>query len=342
MTRLRLTKEDAQARLEEIQLQFKLWVKPSQISKELGISKELVSHYLHNLGLTRDISWSLEEEEIIKNMYATTTIDALVKLLPNRSMSSIRRKAFELNIKKIIVSHQSKPQSRLDVLLEDKLESFYWAGFIAADGCVTTKSNYNIDIKISQTDYVHLLRYCKYIEHIIPPRCFVVAPTELVTGHSAMCAVASSDSVNVPKIIEKFDFKQKKTYNPPSPEKYEKFTLDQITSFFIGFIDGDGTISSESRKLKNGERGKVTPRISIENYYTWEPFMDFLKLKIYSRFNQVPKSCYIRTRYGKSDMVVCRINHIHVVKALKLFALSNKLPVLQRKWDKIILDGGGN
>ena len=80
--------------------------------------------------------WTEDEILIVKNNYATKTKEELLVLLPNRSTSSINEIAFRNNFRKL----KSDSLHNLSVLLEDVPESYYWIGFIMADGCFTGKT----------------------------------------------------------------------------------------------------------------------------------------------------------------------------------------------------------
>lgn len=309
-----------------------------EIATILRISNELVMYYLkkENIKVDKQVTyWTDEEIDIVTKYYANTPICDLKKMLPTRSLGMIRHRAYKLRIKKEYIYPIQTPRSTLEVLLSENLESFYWMGFLAADGWTT--HNVTLGVGISVKDETHLLKYKNYIKYTKDLARSTSSPTKLVEVYSNQVKLVARDKDIVPKIIEKFDFKYNKTFNPPSKLKYIDFTQDQLISFFIGFIDGDGTINTEYCKLVSGERGKGSPRISIECIYAWKEFLDFLIETIESKFNcKLPRG-YKRVRKNKSDLVVTRINTINIINKLKDFALENNLPVLERKWDKVTL-----
>ena len=118
------------------------------------------------------------------------------------------------------------------------------------------------------------------------------------------------DKFHVPKIKSKFDFKKRKTYNPPLDVLWMK--KDFFWSFLIGFIDGDGSIFWSSNRLY----------LSIKCHISW---FDVLQ-QIGSRFNPVIKP---HDSEGYAEIRTSRKSVLDFLyqKGCKLY-----LPFLERKW----------
>jgi hypothetical protein len=121
--------------------------------------------------------------------------------------------------------------------------------------------------------------------------------------------VAIADKVLVPKVVQRLGLTgTRKTYNPISldvvPEEF-------ATSFLVGFIDGDGSIT------ENGY-------LRIENHKAWKSFHEQVCIK-YPEFHFTkgkPETSLIAC--GKSGS-----------KKLKEHALAHNLPILDRKWSRL-------
>lgn len=205
----------------------------------------------------------------------------------------------------------------ISFLLSDELQSFYWVGYILADGTIDKNRKF-ITITCGVLDKNHLLNFSNLSKKPINQYSGKSGYNE----NSTYCAVACYDSIIVPKLCNKFNLLPRKTYNPPNFNDY-KFTDDQLIALFIGFIDGDGCIST----YKNDNI-----RISIQNEKSWLNNLQFINNKLHQYFNvlqdnnvYVDKRGYATLHMGKSDIII----------GLKQFILSNKLSAMARKWDKI-------
>lgn len=306
-----------------------------EIAEKLNISSALVSFYLKKYKLKSNNpykgDWSNRELNTLNCLYSNTPMNVLSKKLPKRSFSSIRRKAFELGLTKdiSIYSHCS-PQSNLSKLLINCPESFYWAGFITADGWFDFKKN-SLGITLSKKDEHHLLKFAEYIQcksiYYFKTKSRKIS-TGSITGPKDYISLRVTSKELIPQIIHKFDFKVKKTTNPPSHSVFSKFTDKELLSYLIGFIDGDGWMEV-SKSCKSY-------RIGITSSKEWKEFLDFLLSKLETIYKlDIPKSLI---RKDRPNQITTRIGKSEVILGLKKFISKNNLPVLERKWDKVVLD----
>lgn len=194
--------------------------------------------------------------------------------------------------------------NNVTVLLNEELETYYWIGFLLADGHIS--ENNRIQICLSIKDYDFLLKLKEYLN------------IDNIHTTKTSCSISAMDIVVIPKIKEKFDIKNNKTYNPPNIKIYKNIVKDKLLSLIIGFIDGDGCIK------KQYKRNDWV--ITIKNHSSW---IDFLKLisitisnKDYSRINN-------------SGYSLLTLSDTSKTKELKKFAIRNNLPIMKRKWDII-------
>jgi len=259
--------------------------------------------------------WTKEEDDILLEIW-DKPLDFIKSKLKNRTARSITTRILNTHnkkrseIKKTIKDRQVN--TNLEVLLNDSLESFYWIGFILADGCFVKN---RFEINLSTIDEDHLKSLASYVNINNFNYCN--------TTKTSMCKISAQDSFICPKIKEKFDFKKRKTYNPPDTSKWN-FTDDQLISMFIGFIDGDGHIR------KTYGSGGFLIRISLHN--SWINVLDYFSNKI-EKITNIKTS---KTNIPNSSKQACLLlGDSRIAIYLKEFILKHNLPVLNRKWDKV-------
>jgi hypothetical protein len=209
------------------------------------------------------------------------------------------------------------PKGNLSKLLDETPEAYYWIGFLMADGHINHAVN-GIILEISKKDIEHIKKYADFVE------CKNIAEREYTTPFSVLsksCKVAVQDRKIVPDIIEKFGFKIRKTYNPCNLKWINEISDDLFLAFLVGFIDGDGCI---------GKTDGRNPYISIKIHGSWIKNLNLIVDKL-------------------SGITSCRVNHPYITKQgyarvnweraniiLTLKQASMNLPVLERKWCRIL------
>jgi hypothetical protein len=230
----------------------------------LNRSRSSVSNKLIRLGLTHNKTihdWTPEQIKFLEENYENLEKEYITNYI-GKKWGNIRQKARSLNLRRSTEINRSIPRNRLSALLNDTNESFYWIGFILADGTVTNDS---IQIEVSKNDENHLLQINNYLKNDI-----------VLYRRRNTVTISINDRINIKQIKEKFDIKQKKTYNPPDYSNAE-FSQNNLLSLIVGFIDGDGNIS----KRKNGGT-----QLTVENHASWKEFHIFIEKFIYSYFEE--------------------------------------------------------
>jgi len=273
-----------------------------------------------SLGLSREDprSFSQIELDTLKKYYSELKAEKLSSLLPKHTWKSIQGKAQELKLKRnTAYIYRDKLKSRVGILLKDTPETFYWVGFLLADGHITDKK---LSVSLSVKDIEHLKKFCKYVKCTSNLRerdsKFGLKDYKKL---SRVVRIGIHNKYLLSKIIAKFDLKPRKTYDPPDVEIYKQFDIELLTCLFIGFIDGDGWISRN--------------RIGIEARIEWlswfeqliSIFKDLLDLNIPNprKRNDRPTMCTFGC--GK------RVFRTYLLETID----KHNLPVLERKWDKL-------
>lgn len=201
-----------------------------------------------------------------------------------------------------MILSDKKKQSDISILLEDTPITYYWIGFLLADG--NFGQGNIIKCALSSVDKDHLINLKNYLK--IKSLSFEKSET--------MCCIKAMDTINAPLIRAKFNIHHQKTYNPPNLSFIKNDNLK--TALIIGFIDGDGCISHKNKSFS----------ITVQCHSAWlNNLMDFAKFINPSSTARINTSGYAYFSIT---------NHLSL-KKLKQKTIELKLPVLKRKWDKI-------
>lgn len=189
------------------------------------------------------------------------------------------------------------------------LESCYWAGYIASDGCIKySKRNIHgqLSFHINKRDEGQLILLKKFLGANNPIYHYSDNSIEL--------------SINKIKNIafdlkKQFNITQRKSLTLIPPNIFGKNAL----AFIIGYLDGDGCITSNGDKLAVNFRG--TKKIL---YWIKKHFDNLYIGKHYCVANPVFSSGYwsYTVSRGRARRILNILKKIHV-------------PKMNRKWNKI-------
>jgi hypothetical protein len=197
----------------------------------------------------------------------------------------------------------------LEKLLENSLESFYWIGFILADGHISKSTR--LKVTLAKKDKDHLIKLQKFLN------------IEILKEDDQV-SISAMDSKILKEFCEKFDIKSNKTEYPPNIKIFKSFDNNLLKALMIGFIDGDGSICN----LHNRKDYKI----SIKCYYKWVNFLNLL-----SKCFNTDNVAYINNQ----GYAFISIGNSIKCKEIKRFILDNNIPVLARKWNIIDLNFKG-
>jgi len=119
--------------------------------------------------------------------------------------------------------------------------SCYWAGFLAADGCV---SKYNVSLELSMVDKAHLEKIVSFIKG----NTKLMSRKKICFGKEREFCSIQINSKQIRLDLEKnFNVVSNKslTYEPPAqiPERL-------IRHFVRGYVDGDGSIGEHNGQIR--------------------------------------------------------------------------------------------
>lgn len=203
--------------------------------------------------------------------------------------------------------------NKIEKLLEDAPETYYWIGYLLADGHF--KNNNRIMFSQNNEDKISVENFVKYIEGTSK-----IKYTNNDEGDKAKFWIQSNTIV--PKITKKFDIKSNKTYSPPNTDIFENMDIDLLSYLFIGFVDGDGSIS----------KGVNCNQLRITVHPSWFEILKIFEKRIFglSGYTKIDEDT------GYAVMIITRTDLLSKFK--KQYFSNITFEPLHRKWDKIDID----
>jgi hypothetical protein len=203
----------------------------------------------------------------------------------------------------------------LSGLLKDECISYYWIGFILADGSINKKGELTIALSKKDEDHLKKLQNFLNIE--------TMHHRKSTNGYDYV-SIRGMDSIVINEFCDKFKIGPGKTYNPADVSWIKE--KDLMLSLIAGFIDGDGNIGNQTKR--------DSFQLRIKCHGSWlsvlKEFVEFIYRD--EEFEPViPK--IISSGYAQLS-----ITNTVVLKNLKRKVMALELPVMSRKWDVIDLD----
>lgn len=267
-------------------------------------------------GLKRENPWTEDEECFLRDNYGDMK-PAQISAHIGRSVLAVMCHANVMGIKYDLHQRHKKYQGMrkgtLQWLLEDNLQTMYWIGFLLADGSMDANQ---MRVKLAIKDKDHIDKLAE--------KCDLISRHGTPSGKKSV-NISASDPMVISAFQEKYGNWERKTYNPPEISNWD-LSEDRLLAMLIGYLDGDGCISrrKEARAccIYVGCHSSWIDNmlhfcerlISISGIQCQKPYID--------------NKGYVRWCIGKSEL--CRY--------LKLFAIENSLPIMNRKWDRVTLD----
>lgn len=180
--------------------------------------------------------WNTNDISILSNEYGKVKIDILVGKL-NRDKRSIRNKANNLKIKGNMSLAKRIFNFNEFYFDNPNIDNCYWAGFIAADGYITTNES-TLSIQIHKNDEATLLAFRDCIDY---------------EGNIYRYTYNNRDSCRIDINSSKICSDLKHNFNIVNNKSkilcYPNLTdRNNILSYIIGYIDGDGWLYRNKRK----------------------------------------------------------------------------------------------
>jgi hypothetical protein len=206
-------------------------------------------------------------------------------------------------------------------LLHDSPQTLYWVGFLLADGYINHKV-WRLSLSLAAKDRAQLEAFSAYTS--APSVRRYTTTTNGVAKHYVRLSV--QDKQILPKFAAKYDFNPRKTFNPPSYEKFLPLSDDLFIALLVGYLDGDGRICRVGGKRRDAQA-------FVQCHRSWLSLLRYMRDRIYrlAGADPEPGGPYINRR-GYAYMA---LTTTQVLRFLKNATLRLKLPVLARKWEQI-------
>lgn len=260
--------------------------------------------------------WNEHEDYYLTVHYAEEDKERILVNLPNRSWDAVKLRAAKLGLKR---SHKFKRDSKLEVLLDGSFKSLYWVGFLLADGHFSDTKR--IVLKLSSKDEEHLSRFANYISSN-----YTLSSRKLGDKEYPTATVTAQNIDVVPKLCSIFGISSNKTENPPDMYKYT-FSEEQLFSLVIGFIDGDGSI------IQLHDRPDFNLRVKCHK--SWINNLLFMEHLLYKVSNTPIKEPPLTNINNQGYAQFCISNNT-VIKNINKKAIELGLPIMTRKWGKVL------
>ena len=228
----------------------------------------------------------------------------------------LRKNGFKVKI----ANNKPKYSKNDNYFSSSTVQNSYWAGFIGADGCISKSHNIysSLKIKLKDTDKNHLLNFKEDIDYTGPiidniakkPKKDSYKYKKQHYNQSTIQIYSAKQIIS--DLNSNFNITPQKSLILQPPNLTNK---DEILSYIIGYIDGDGHIS-------NGK-----PRLSIvgnKEILDWINNIFNNSGKVYSEKRS--KSYYLQFNIKDSIKILVKLQNIITKYNLK---------VLDRKWNKI-------
>jgi len=263
-------------------------------------------------------SWTSEEINALKLMYQFSSKQELCDALPHRTWVAIKHMGRKLGLFQL---SQATSNGKLENLLTKSLISMYWIGFLLADGSFP-KNGTTLSLTLSITDFDHLKTFAKFMQ---APDGAVKVYTKATNMSDSItfCQYVVGGKYYCEKIRDTFGIPLRKTYNPPDILILDALSDDELLALFIGYIDGDGSINNQKK-------------INIECDKSWRPVLELFKRRL-ETMSHISTDAQIReTKNNGSTYIKYGLYKIDLIQFLVKFITINTLPVLSRKWNKLV------
>lgn len=254
--------------------------------------------------------FSIEQKNYLLFNFGKLTIPELSKK-SNLSQQSIRtffkNRNLKLDIKekKYLLKRRKKQYfCNSNFFKNQNNTSTYWAGFIAADGCIT---NNRLQIKLKYTDNHHLLQF----KNDINSNCKITkVQSKRNNIVSYGCLLYINDDIVLQDLKNLFNIVPKKSLTLQPPYNSDQNFID---SYIKGYFDGDGTVYKKKKYL-------------CVRFYGTKSIMDWIKQRLDVLYKKNSGSIF------KKENIYCFELNPKASTFFGNYYKNIKTPELTRKW----------
>lgn len=209
----------------------------------------------------------------------------------------------------------------------ENLEACYWAGFLAADGCIIERAGgFSLRVELQGSDKNVLINFLRFLEcgSVIFNSQKTSPHSGKINSYSSIQVHARQDDSLILDLINKFNVtpRKTKTLQPPNLK-----TTEQKMSFIAGFFDGDGCIRLNEKK------GYFAPSIAVT--CGSKIFLEWIlgeteSLLENSYLRRVTQKKINQDRKGNNTFSICGMSCAAFIDYIRQLPI----PRMTRKWDK--------
>lgn len=215
---------------EEIKIKYELGMETRDLKKEYGVSSPCIRQCILDLGGKMrapgtPLIMSEEEVAFAKDMYESGERSTDISEAIGAGTWVVRLALKKKGVKMRTPEEQPRKHGlNEDAFAEPTRDALYWAGFIAADGCIF---NNQLSISLQTRDRDHLVKFKEFVGYGKDP--YKEKDREAYT--------IKFSSLKMCKDLAKYGITPRKslTYDPP------KFCRESA-DFWRGIVDGDGCV----------------------------------------------------------------------------------------------------
>jgi hypothetical protein len=246
--------------------------------------------------------WKDDQVEYLLKNFNAIDQEELQNKLSDYSWNSIKGKASRLGLpaKGKLCRKDSAEVNHQFFETPNELNS-YWAGFIAADGCIT---NGRMQISINKTDEMHLRKFVDAVEGVI----------NITYGKDNTVRVSVASTQWVEDLQRVFNIGPRKSLTLEPPANLNKRNR---LAFITGYIDGDGCWRHGAQSKSGNWKYLILEVVGTDSFLNW------------MNDNLV------------ANASIRKVDTYHVLSAscMRAFEIHNQLwnpglPLLDRKWGK--------
>lgn len=268
------------------------------------------------------LSWTEQELSWLRANYSSASPESLRANLRGRKLLAIDKKASVIGVSN---GRFAQKKANLSILLKEDPVTYYWLGFLLADGGFTDR---RIQLGVAKLDLPHLERFLT----------FVSSSNKIQVLESDQFRVKLANVAVVKALKEKFSISSRKTYEPCDLSKITN--PDLLFALVVGFLDGDGSIT-RNKKFKNSYRLYVVGHSSwLLNFKYMQKFLhqNFSSKKLVFReayLREVEVKLPGKEVKTKHQVASFYISRNEILMAMKQKADNLELPYLNRKLGKV-------
>ena len=253
--------------------------------------------------MNHNTPWSQVELGVLSTNINRIPYKAIAEMLSGRTVGAVKQRASIMGFPRKGVKFQTISRDN-SFFSKHTLRSAYWAGFIAADGCVVTSPRHELRIGIHKRDEDHLYKFISDVGYGGSVRI----------DKKNICHLCVSGAIQwTDDLAQNFNIFPRKTFDLKPP----RLPLQEALAYSIGYIDGDGCWTTAGKQHQH----LVLVVVGTENVLQW-------LVRIWNKAGAELGTQNLR--FARN----CWRLHISCAKARRVAKLLQVIntPKLERKW----------